>query len=632
MTRALAAALVSLAAAVAGCGSTSGPAPIDPVRSSLAASTLYSAADGASVVTLTATARDAQGAPLAGRLAAFRAQGRSLVPWDATATTDAAGEAKVALTSFEAPGEVVVSASLDGVRLTQTPVITFLDVSHVAAGPTASPLPASWRQGPFMEIYVRGYKDSNGDGVGDFKGIAQSLDYLVDLGVTGLWLMPVNRSQDRDHGYAVSDYRSLEADYGSADDLDELLQKAHAAGIGVIIDYVMNHSAKANPFFTASASEPAGRFRSWYLWSDTHPSGWSVFGNDPWRSSGGGFYYAPFWDQMPDFNLLSPEVVEYHHDNLRLWLNRGVDGFRFDAVGMLVENGAANWSDQPQNYQLMTDIRGLASGYDKRFVVCEDPDGTAAASAACGAAFAFGGHNSDLLAAARGNASAVGAVGSYFTGVAPDLALQRATFLANHDSFTGGRIQDQLGGNQAQYQLAAATYLLQPGTPFIYYGEELGMAGAATLSGDWSLRTPMSWSGDTTNAGFSTHPPFRALSANVATHNAAAEQGRPGSLHTWYKQLIALRRALPSLAAGSYEAASVSGTLLSFRRSLGTEHSVVVINYGTAAATPVLTIPLAGATLKARLPAGGTDVVADSGGQAVFSVPSQGVLVYTYTQ
>ena len=614
-----------------GCGGTAGSA-VDRDRSTLVASPGAAVPDGASTVTLTATARDATGAALSGKQAVFSAPGAGLSLSSASATTNAAGEAAVGLTSSQ-PGQFIVSVTVDGVLLGALPTVTFftLDISHVLASPQPSPLPAAWRRGPFMEIYVRGYKDSNGDGVGDFKGLTQSLDYLADLGVTGLWLMPVNRSQDHDHGYAVVDHRALEDDYGTQADFDELLRQAHARGIGVIVDYVMNHSAAQNPLFTASASSPAGPFRSWYVWQAAHPAGWSVFGGDPWRQAASGWYYAPFWDQMPDFNLLSADVVEYHHDNLRLWLNRGVDGFRFDAVGVLVENGPTQWSDQPQNYQLMADIRTLAAGYDQRFLVCEDPDGAAAAFGACGAAFAFP-HNRDLMTAARGNPNAVALVGSYFLNLAPEITQQRATFLANHDSFTGGRVQDQLSGNQAQYQLAAATYLLQPGTPFIYYGEELGMAGAATLAGDASIRTPMSWTGDTTNGGFSTRAPFRALSANVATNNVAAEKGQPGSLHTWYKSLIALRRALPSLAAGAYEQPVFSGTLLSFRRSLGTEHSVVVINYGAAPATPTVTVPLAGTTLKARFPAGGADVVADGSGQAALNVPAQGVLVYTYTQ
>ncbi|HNW61762.1 MAG TPA: alpha-amylase family glycosyl hydrolase, partial [Piscinibacter sp.] len=224
-----------------------------------------------------------------------------------------------------------------------------VDKSPVVAADPGSTLPADWRQGVFAEIFVRGYKDSNGDGIGDLRGLTQSLDHLQNLGVTGLWLMPITRSQDGDHGYAVADYRSIEPAYGSLADLDELLAQAHARGIGVIVDYVMNHSAAQHPAFVNANSSGSNAYRNWYLFQASQPQGWSVYGGNPWRSGNGGYYYAPFWDQMPDFNLKNAEVVDFHHDNLRFWLNRGIDGFRFDAVGNLVENGAGAWLNQPEN-------------------------------------------------------------------------------------------------------------------------------------------------------------------------------------------------------------------------------------------------------------------------------------------
>src|SRR5262249_25486718 len=169
-------------------------------------------------------------------------------------------------------------------------------------------------------------------------------------------------------------------------------------------------------------------------------------------------------------------VVEYHHDNLRFWLNRGVDGFRFDATANLIENGPNAWENQPEDRTLMHDIRGLLDGYTRRWMACEpppDPFGLGAA-AACRSAFGLG-HQTDLISAARGDASAVAAVASYFTTAPPGIA----TLLANHDSFAGDRVWEQMGGDLVRYRLAAATYLLQPGVPFIYYGEEIGMARAA---------------------------------------------------------------------------------------------------------------------------------------------------------
>jgi glycosidase len=499
------------------------------------------------------------------------------------------------------------------------------DTSAVAKSDPGSSLPADWHSGVFMEIYVRGYKDSDGDGIGDLKGLTQSLDYLKDLGVSGIWLMPVTASQDRDHGYAVTDYRGIETQYGSLADFDELLAQAHARGIGVIIDYVINHSAARHPAFVNSKAAGNNPYRDWYLWQATRPGGWSIYGSNPWHDGGSGYYFAGFWDQMPDFNLLNPSVIAYHHDSMRFWLNRGVDGFRFDAVGNLVENGPAAWEKQPQNYPLMNEVRQLLGGYSRRYMVCEappDPIGFAA-DTACGSAFAFG-HNNDIVNAARGNTNAIRSVASYFASAPASMA----TMLSNHDAFAGQRIVDQLGGNHAQMRLAAATYLLQPGTPFIYYGEEIGMAGAATLSGDQKLRTPMSWNGHTGNAGFTTGTPFRALSANSASHNVAAQSGDPASLHSFYKTMIALRRDWPSLARGSYEYAAAAGSVMSYQRSLGDERTVVLINYGSSTATAALARLPPNAQLAALYPTPGTDVSADAAGSASVTMAAQSLSVY----
>lgn len=497
-----------------------------------------------------------------------------------------------------------------------------VDTSTVARNDPGSSLPADWQKGPFAEIFVRAYQDSDGDGVGDLQGLISRLDYLQDLGVTGLWLMPVNPSQDGDHGYAVTDYRRIERDYGSLADFDALVAAAHARGIGVVIDYVMNHSAAQHPAFVNSKAAASNAFRDWYVWQSGHPSGWSVFGGDPWRNGLTGWYYAAFWDQMPDFNLKNAAVTGWHHDNLRFWLNRGVDGFRFDAVGNLVENGPAAWESQPQNYTLMRGVKALVGGYDRRFVVCESPANPLPFADACGSAFAFG-HHANLAAAAKGDATAIRAVADFFE-TAP---LTMSTMLANHDGFTTDtkRLWEVFNGNQAQYRLAAATLLLQPGTPFIYYGEEIGMAGAAALTGDPKLRTPMSWSA--TAAGFTSGTPFRALSANIASHNVATQQADANSLLNWYKAIIALRRTWPSLRTGSYEAAVATGTLLSFQRASAGERSLVFINYGTgSASTSVAGLP-ASTTVTNAFPPSGTNLDTDAGGSLAVSVPAQSVRV-----
>ena len=505
-------------------------------------------------------------------------------------------------------------------------------MSAVAAADPGSTLPAGWQHGAFIEVFVRSYQDSNGDGMGDLQGLISRLDYLKALGVKGIWVMPITKSQDGDHGYAVVDYRDVETAYGSLADLDQLLVQAHARGIGVILDYVMNHSGSNNPLFVNSAAASTNPYRNWYVWQAQDPGNWSVYGQDPWHlwPATGNYYYGAFSYTMPDFNLLNADTVEYHKNNLRFWLNRGVDGFRFDAVGNLVENGPTAYLDQPQNYTLMAGMRSLLNGYANRYMVCEapnDPQGFGAATA-CGSAFTFD-LNGSIAQAASGNTSAIQAVSNYFktapAGMAP--------FASNHDSFAGQRLWDQLGGNLVQYKLAAATYLLLPGTPFIYYGEEIGMAGAASLSGDPKLRTPMSWTSDSTTAGFTTGTPYRALSANVSTQNAAAQLADPNSLLAFYKAMLALRNSRPSIAQGSYDSPFVSGQVMGYLRTFatttGSERSLVLINYGSTATTTNFGGLAANGQLTALYPAGGGTVSADAGGNASISVAAQSVQVYS---
>jgi glycosidase len=452
-----------------------------------------------------------------------------------------------------------------------------VDVSAVRQVPRTAPLPAGSEHGAFMEVFVRGYQDSNGDGIGDLRGLTQRLDYLQALGVRGLWLMPINASGDHDHGYAVTDYRAIEPAYGTLADFDELVRQAHARGIGIVMDYVINHSSDQNPLFVQSASSPTNPWRHWYVWEDAKPAGWSIFDHDPWTMTPNGAYFAQFGAPMPDFNLRNPAVVAYHLDSLRFWLNHGVDGFRIDAVGHLFENGPQGWSLQAENYTFMGELRRALDIDHPHVVVCEspaDPIGFAA-SEACGSAFAFG-HSDALVKAARGDARAVQSVADYFT-TAP---LTMATMVSNHDHFAGRRLWDAMDGDAARVRVAAAAYLLQPGTPYVYYGEELGMSAAATDDADGQLRGPMSW---TSAGGFSAGTPYRASSTNIASHNAETERADPDSLLAFYTAMLHLRNDHASIARGTYLRPQVDGLTMSFQRAWQDECTVVVINFGEAA-------------------------------------------------
>lgn len=496
------------------------------------------------------------------------------------------------------------------------------DLGAVAVQSSASPLGADWSRGAFMQIYVRAYKDSNGDGLGDLQGLISKLDYLKDLGVKGLWLMPVTQSQDRDHGYAVKQYRDIETDYGTLEDFKTLLTQAHQRGMGVIIDYVINHSSDKHPLFLNASSSKLNTQRDYYVWQDSSPTGWSIFGSNPWYNAGTGYYFGAFWSGMPDFNWKNDKVRTFHHDNLRYWLNLGVDGMRFDAVGNLVENSATAWNSQPESHAVMNAVQSLIKGYDKRYLVCEAPDAPQAfgASTSCGSAFAFDLKDA-ILKAVKGDVAAVATVSDYFK-TAP---VGMATFLANHDSFAGDRVWNQLGGDVAKYKLAAATYLLLPGTPFIYYGEEVGMASGSGLAGDAALRSPMSWTDK--SSGFSSGTPFRAMAGNLASQNAASQVGVDGSLHSFYKAMLGLRNSWPSLSTGSYQFPFASGSVLGFQRHAGSEKALVLINYGTAPSTVALTNLPTSITGSSGYGNAGS-LITTAAGTASLTVPAQSVQVY----
>ena len=491
-----------------------------------------------------------------------------------------------------------------------------VDISPVRQRPQPAPLAEGWEHGAFMEVFVRAYQDSDGDGTGDLRGLTSRLDYLQALGIRGLWLMPVTASADHDHGYAVANYRAIEPAYGTLADFDELVRQAHARGIGIVMDYVINHSSSQNPLFVQSASARDTRWRDWYVWEDTAPAGWSIFDKDPWTTTSTGAYFAQFGSPMPDFNLRNPAVVAYHLDSLRFWLNHGVDGFRIDAVGHLFENGPQGWSMQPENYPFMGALRKAIDIDHPHVVVCESPGDPLgfAAPGACGAAFAFGHSEALVKAAATSDPEAIRQVADYFV-TAPGTM---ATMVSNHDAFAGKRLWDAMDGDAARVRLAAASYLLQPGTPYIYYGEELGMSAADEPDGDGKLRGPMSW---TPAGGFSTGQPARHASTNLATNNAQAELARPDSMLAFYKAMLALRNTLPSIARGSYLAPRVDGLVMSFQRAWQDERTVVVLNYGGQAGAAAISGLPAGARVRRVFPADSATFQADANGALAVAAP-----------
>lgn len=479
------------------------------------------------------------------------------------------------------------------------------DIGAVEIVKRDSGLSADWAQrGVFAEILVRAYQDGDGDGTGDLAGLTQRLDYLKDLGITGIWLMPVFKSADRDHGYAVMNYREIEPAYGTLAQFDALLAEAHKRGIGVIVDYVINHSASDHPMFESAYDDPKSPYVDWYVFKTEAQAGWTIYEGNPWREAGPRWYFGAFSEQMPDFNLRNPAVVDFHLNNLKFWLNRGVDGFRFDAVGTLVENGPIAWENQPENHALMKRVQDLLGSYGKRYMVCEVPsDPTAfAAPDSCGSAFAFGIQKHIMRSVGVGRV-----VPELLYGLQKMPVARMGTFLSNHDTFAGARIFRQVKGDEAAYRVAAATLLTLPGTPFVYYGEEIGLGLVEGISGgDPSLRGPMSWSGEA-HAGFTTaKEPFRPNVSNWKTHNVAAQQAKPDSLLNWYKQLIAMRKAEPALAIGSFKPVSKEDDqIFAFAREHEGTKLLVLINYAYQDGAIDLPADFDVKAWKAVMPAGG---------------------------
>jgi alpha-amylase len=521
-----------------------------------------------------------------------------------------------------------------------------LDTSPVPARPRSNGLPPHWERGAFIEIFVRAWKDSDGDGVGDLRGLTATLDELQDLGIRGIWLMPVTGNADGDHGYAITDFRAIAPEYGTLADFDELLRQAHARGIGVIMDYVINHASAKHPFFTEALKGPDNPFHRWFIWSDTAPAGgaegWDIWGAYPWYHAASqpwtwpgtaktvpragadarGFYFGTFGPHMPDFDFRNPAVQAYHLDSLRFWLNRGLDGFRLDATPHLFETSAKDWNDQPESRAFTKQLQDLIKSYPSRYVVCEataKPDEWGD-PAVCGGAFAFG-YVHHIVEAARGKAESVQRVATHWLTASPTMA----TFLSNHDSFAGRRLWDQLQGDERRMRVAAATYLLQPGTPFVYYGEPIGQAGVHGpehgLEGDPPLRAPMSWTADPRTGGFTTGTPFRPVAPNAATHNIDSQRREAGSLRNFYRTVIGLRNAHPSIARGSFERGSAQGRVAVWQRRLdepsAKEHTVTIVNFDDAPAPAQISGLPPRARLVSLLPAGGaTATRADAQGHA----------------
>jgi alpha-amylase len=466
----------------------------------------------------------------------------------------------------------------------------------------APPAGNQWYQrAVFYEVFVRSFQDSNGDGKGDLPGLISRLDYLndgdpsttTDLGVDALWLMPVFASPSY-HGYDVVDYERIEPDYGTVEDFERLCAEAHRRGIRVIVDLVINHTSDHHPWFVESASSPDSPRRDWYMWSDKDlgwKQPWDIFSSGTtWHERNGAYYYGVFWGGMPDLNLKTPAVREEIKRIASFWLARGVDGFRLDAARYLIETGPgltsqadtsethAFWKEFAAHVrEVKPDAVLVGENWTTTQLIARYYGSTARVPDGDELPLNFNFPLAEKMIAATKEGNA--------TGLALTLAEMRtyypagvadAPFLTNHDHV---RVATQLGGNAGRLANAAALLLTLPGSPFLYYGEEVGLANGTT-SNDEAKRTPMPWSADT-GGGFTTGSPWFSFAPGREQANVAAQVGASSSQLSRYRALIRARHASEALARGGLTlltSTQGSSPTLAFVRMLGEERVLVVHN------------------------------------------------------
>jgi glycosidase len=431
---------------------------------------------------------------------------------------------------------------------------------------------------------VRSFQDSDGDGIGDLKGLVQRLDHVndgdpsggSDLGADCIWLMPTFPSPSY-HGYDVTDYRDVDPELGTLDDLRAFVDEAHARGIRVLLDLPINHTSDRHPWFVEALTGPGAEHRSWYHFA-RGPGPDNEYGDNNWRPSpqGGDYYYGFFSPRMPDLDWESPEVRAEMRSIADFWLRGvGVDGFRVDAVRHLMEDSAGRTTNVPRTHAMLAEFGGhVRRAAPEAFTVGEVFDSTAALVPyypdQFDSYFAFQLANGIVDAARTGSSTRLFSVVEELHERLP--GHRWASFIRNHDQ---RRTLTELDGDPERGKVAASLLLTLPGIPFIYYGEEIGMTGDKP---DPRLRTPMQWSPEP-GAGFTEGTPWEPLQADAAGTNVAVQATDSASLLTHYRRLVHLRRGEPALGRGVWVPLD-SGTegVAAFLRRTEVEAVLVAIN------------------------------------------------------
>ncbi|HYY76580.1 MAG TPA: maltose alpha-D-glucosyltransferase [Gaiellaceae bacterium] len=460
--------------------------------------------------------------------------------------------------------------------------------------------PLWFKRAVFYEIYVRGFHDGNADGSGDFLGLAEKLDYLQWLGIDCIWLLPMYSSPLRDGGYDIADFLTIHPDYGTVEDFTRFVEAAHERGIRVIADLVMNHTSSDHPWFQEARSSPDSPKRDWYVWADTdegYPDARIIFvdtepSNWTWDPIAGQYYWHRFFSHQPDLNYDNDEVQVAMLDVLRFWLDLGLDGFRLDAVPYLFEREGTNCENLPETHAYLKRVRAeVDAGYPDRVLLAEANQWPADVveyfgdGDECHMAFQFPVMPRMFMSLRREEATPILEILRQ-TPAIPEGA-QWGLFLRNHDELTLEMVTDDerdymyaeyakdprmklnlgirrrlaplLDNGRDEIELMTAILFSLPGTPVLYYGDEIGMGDNVYLGDRDGVRTPMHWTGDR-NGGFSRAdfaqlylPPLMDPVYGYQAVNIEAQLRTPTSLLRWLHRFIALRKAHPVFGLGTYE-------------------------------------------------------------------------------
>ena len=485
-----------------------------------------------------------------------------------------------------------------------------------------------WQHAVFQEIYPRSYMDSNNDGIGDLNGIASKMDFLKWLGVDVIWIAPCFPSPQVDFGYDVSDYENIDPMYGTLADFDSMEKIGKQNGVGIVFDFVVNHTSDKHKWFIESAASKTGPYADWYVWkngkgTNQPPNNWlSTFGGSAWQFMGtrGQYYYHYFYPQQPDLNWRNPKVANAMYDSTRFWYKRGVVGFRLDAVDTLFEDpnltdnptlpGKNEFGDQnqehkyndklPEVHDVMKGLRQAANQYNAVLI------GETWTSDVSELKDYYGKKHDELqmpmdlmftelkpLSANvfRKHVGAVDASGEWPVYVMSNHDIKRA-----YSRFADGKHDDDIA------KVMAGMYLTLRGSAIMYYGEEIGMAnndptrkedvkdpigqlGWPEQKGRDGERTPMQWN-DTPNAGFTKGIPWLPVPATYQTHNVATEKADPNSILNFYRNLLALRHTNQSLLDGDYVAVNQDDpNVYSYLRRYKNQAVLVVLNLSEAPQT-----------------------------------------------